>query len=58
MSASRSSIGDDLLAVSQFLEARKGLVEFGFIERMSHFGETGAQGMASASVCPSPAWIG
>ena len=47
MTASRSRIGDHLLAVGQFLETCKGFVEFNFIERMSHLGQAGAQGMAA-----------
>ena len=38
-------IGDGLFAVGQFLETRKGLIEFDFIERVSHFGQACAQGM-------------
>ena len=35
------------LAVGQFLETRKGFIEFHFIERMSHLSETIAQRMTT-----------
>ena len=50
-------IGDDLFAVSQFLETREGFVEFVFIERMSHFGQPRAQGGAARMFAHHQRWF-